>query len=68
MGPQVIQAHEGEDGMRDAENFWEKRVREAEEKAKKRAEEYAKEQEQYLKVRLIKGRLWFCDNSAYCLP
>ena len=44
-----IEAHENVDGIEEAENYWEKRIREAEDRAKERAEEYAREQEQYLK-------------------
>lgn len=49
MVPQAIEADENIEGIKDAENFWEARVRDAEERAAKRAEEYAKEQEEYLK-------------------
>ena len=44
--PRDIVASEDIDSQ---QTFWEKRVRDAEERAKKRAEEYAKEQEQHLK-------------------
>ena len=44
-----VTAHENVDSIKEAGSFWEKRVREAEEKARVRAEEYEKEQEQYLK-------------------
>jgi len=44
-----IEVHENVDGIEEAENYWEKRIREAEDRAKERAEEYAREQEQYLK-------------------
>mmetsp|Transcript_11555 Transcript_11555/g.25337 ORF Transcript_11555/g.25337 Transcript_11555/m.25337 type:complete len:715 (+) Transcript_11555:140-2284(+) len=49
MGPQLIEAHENVDGVVESETFWDKRVRDMEERANKRAEEYAEEQEQYMK-------------------
>lgn len=49
MGAESIKAHENVNSINQAESMWDKRVREAEERAKKRADDYAKEQEQYLK-------------------
>lgn len=48
LGPCVIEPNEGMGSTTSAGIFWEKRVRDAEDRARKRAEEYAKEQEQYL--------------------
>lgn len=49
VAPQLIAAHENEDGVMDTETFWAKRLRLNEEKAKQRALQYAEESEQYMK-------------------
>ena len=48
MGPQLIDPNENGNG-KETENTWDKRIKEAEVRAKKRAEEYAREQEQYFR-------------------
>ena len=49
LGPHTIKAHQDSESITALQTFWEKRVADAEARAKKRAEEYQKEQEQYLK-------------------
>ena len=53
-------------------DFWDKRVRDAEKKAKKRAEEYAREQEQYSKdleeIGDANGDLSIQKSCGFSLP
>lgn len=70
--PRAIEANENTAGIQEDVDFWDKRVRDAEKKAKKRAEEYAREQEQYLKdleeIGDASGDLSIQKRGGFSLP
>ena len=70
--PQAIEANQNADGIKEDVDFWDKRVRDAETRAKKRAEEYAREQEQYLKdleeIGDASGDLSIQKSGGFSLP